>query len=420
VVHVFGRSFWIAVSSSNYFSIPCLGLLVVLLGCSPICGLADEMSVKPRARDLGIPFDGTPGPLNAITDLDGVEVGHATIIKGDGKLSIGEGPVRTGVTAIFPLGKGGRNGVAAGRFVLNGAGQMTASDVIDEFGGFFGPIVLTGSLSVGSVTTSVIKWSRDTIVDDYLAMIVRAVPVVAETWDGALSDALGMHVRDEHVHQALNDAKSGPVAEGNVGGGTAMRAYEFKAGIGTSSRHLSATQGGYTVGVLVQANHGQRNQLRIAGVSVGTEITELMPEYPVHNDDLLSNARSNSIIIVIGTDAPLLPSQLERIAKRASLGLARTGSVASNGSGDLFIAFSTSNEIQLRPASLETFSFVPNAFIDPLFEATVQATEEAIINAIIAAETMKGIDGRIIYAIPHDRLQSILKKYNRLIEVVNR
>jgi L-aminopeptidase/D-esterase-like protein len=393
---------------------------VALVGCNPISGLADEMTVKPRARDLGIPFDGTPGPLNAITDLDGVEVGHATIIKGDGKLIVGEGPVRTGVTTIFPLGKGGRNGVAAGRFVLNGAGQMTASDVIDEYGGFFGPIVLTGSLSVGSVTTSVINWSRDTIVDDYLAMIVRAVPVVAETWDGALSDVLGMHVKDEHVYHALNDAKSGPVAEGNVGGGTAMRAYEFKAGIGTSSRHLSATQGGYTVGVLVQTNHGKRNQLRIAGVSVGTEITDLMPEYPVHNDDQLSNARSNSIIIVIGTDAPLLPSQLERIAKRASLGLARTGSVASNGSGDLFIAFSTSNEIQLRPASLETFSFVPNAFIDPLFEATVQATEEAIVNAIIAGETMQGIDGRIIYAIPHDRLQSVLKKYNRLIEIENR
>jgi L-aminopeptidase/D-esterase-like protein len=390
-----------------------VGLLTVLVTNILILSLIPPVAdAGPRARDLGIPFTGTPGPLNAIVDVAGVEVGHATIIAGDGKLIIGEGPVRTGVTAVFPLGKAGRDGVAAGWFALNGAGQLTATTIIDEFGGFFGPVLLTGSLSIGSVHSAVINWSRKTITDDDLAMLVRGTPVIGETWDGHLNDALGLHVREEDVFHALDSAAGGLVAEGNVGGGTAMTAYQFKAGIGTASRVVDYEGGSFTVGVLVQANHGRRDQLTIAGVPVGREISDLMPD----RQEDTHEPRTGSIIIIVATDAPLLPTQLQRIAKRASLGLARTGSIASNGSGDIFLAFSTANRIALRPAPLESFSFVPNQDISYLFDATVSATEEAIINSLVAAQTMSGINNNRFHALPHDRLREILKKYNRLAD----
>jgi len=358
---------------------------------------------RPRARDLGVPFDGSPGPLNAITDVAGVAVGHSTIVVGEGKLQVGRGPVRTGVTAILPRGqRSAFDLVFAGWFSLNGNGEMTGTTWVEESGLMEGPVMITNTHSVGTVRDAVIAWW----VKRGQGNQPWSLPVVAETWDGYLNDINGFHVKEEHAFEALESARGGPVEEGNVGGGTGMICHEFKGGIGTASRQLDAEAGGYTVGVLVQCNYGLRHQLRIAGVPVGRELTE----------DLVWSQETGSIIIVIATDAPLLPHQLKRVARRAALGLARNGSIAGNGSGDIFIAFSTANPGAAAPAGLVQVAVLPNERMNPLFEATVQATEEAIVNALVAAETTTGVDNRTVVALPHDRLQQALKKYNRLVE----
>jgi L-aminopeptidase/D-esterase-like protein len=366
---------------------------------------------KRRARDLGIPFDGTPGPLNAITDVAGVEVGMTTLISGEGALKVGSGPVRTGVTAILPRGRNGREQVFAGWFSLNGNGEMTGTTWIEEAGFLEGPVLITNTHSVGVVRDASIKWS----VDRGRTAQAWSLPVVAETWDGFLNDINGFHVKPEHVFAALDGARGGRVAEGNVGGGTGMRCYGFKCGTGTASRKIDAQLGGYTVGVLVQANHGTRELLRVAGVPVGREIPEPPPQRAADasraNDAL---GETGSIIIVVATDAPLLPHQLKRIARRASLGLARTGSVSSNGSGDIFIAFSTANAGAAEAPATAQVTMLSNARIGAVFEAAVEATEEAIINALVAGETMTGVDGHRIEAISHDALLAVMRKYNRV------
>ncbi|MES2692348.1 MAG: P1 family peptidase [Verrucomicrobiota bacterium] len=389
--------------------------------------LALNVSARPRARDLGIPFDGTPGPLNAITDVAGVEVGHVTLISGAGKLDVGRGPVRTGVTAILPRGKSGEVApVFAGIFSLNGNGEMTGTAWIEESGFLEGPIMLTNTHSVGVVRDAVIAWKVKQLGPN-LPNVFWSLPVVAETWDGWLSDINGFHVKPEHVARALESAASGPVAEGGVGGGTGMIAYEFKGGIGTASRKLPADLGGYTLGVLVQANHGVRRQLTIAGAPVGKEIGGGQRRFAgsdPHNLAGLSVGETGSILIIIATDAPLLPHQLKRLARRASLGLARTGAVSGNGSGDLFLAFSTANAPaatregnagdgaqEFAPSEVKALT---NDAMNPLFESTVEATEEAIVNALIAGETMTGRDDRRIEGIPHGSVKEILKAHNRL------
>lgn len=356
---------------------------------------------KPRARDLGIPFDGTPGKLNAITDIAGIEVGHTTLISGEGKLQVGVGPVRTGVTAVLPRGKASNDPVFAGWFSLNGNGEMTGTTWIEESGFLEGPVMITNTSSVGVVRDAVIAWQSKQFGK---TMQPWGLPVVAETFDGWLNDIGGFHVKPEHAFAALDNAKSGAVAEGNVGGGTGMIAFEFKGGIGTASRKLSERAGNYTVGALVQANFGLRSQLLIAGVPVGREIT----------DEAFRSRESGSIIIVVATDAPLVAHQLKRLARRAAMGLARTGSTAGNGSGDIFIAFSTANPKAAASQGVTQLTMLPNERMGALFDATVQSVEEAIINAMVAAETMTGVDGHKVIALPHDRLRDALKKYNRL------
>jgi L-aminopeptidase/D-esterase-like protein len=362
---------------------------------------------KPRARDLGVPFDGNPGPNNAITDVRGVEVGHTTLISGNGKLKVGEGPVRTGVTAIHPRGKDANDSVFGAWFTLNGNGEMTGTTWLEDSGFLNGPIMITNTHSVGVVRDAVIAWKVKRGEPD-MEGYWWSLPVVAETWDGYLNDINGFHVKPEDAFHALESAHGGPVEEGNVGGGTGMICNEFKGGIGTSSRVLDAKAGGYTVGVLVQCNYGRRDQLRIAGVPVGKEI----PEHPAYGED----EDTGSIIIVVATDAPLIPTQLKRMARRASLGLGRDGSYSGDGSGDIFVAFSTANPGAASPKGVHDLKMLPNDGLDPLFLATVQATEEAVVNAMIAAETMTGIDGHTAIALPHDRLRQVLKKYNRLAE----
>jgi L-aminopeptidase/D-esterase-like protein len=362
---------------------------------------------KPRARDLGIPFDGTPGPNNAITDVAGVEVGFSTLISGEGKLIVGKGPVRTGVTAILPRGKDSRDQCFAAWFTLNGNGEMTGTTWIQESGFLEGPVVITNTHSVGVARDAVIAWQMQRQGKTFQPW---SLPVVAETWDGGLNDINGFHVKPEHVFQALDGAKSGLVAEGNVGGGTGMVAHGFKGGTGTASRKLDARSGGYTVGILVQANYGRRQNLHIAGVPVGQEISDLTPERGKQGDG------SGSIIVVAATDAPLLPHQLKRMATRIALGIGIVGGRGENSSGDIFIAFSTANPGAVRDSGLVTVQMLPNDRINPLFNATVQATEEAIVNAMVAAETMVGANGNKVYALPHDRLKEILRKYNRLVQ----
>jgi len=362
---------------------------------------------KPRARDLGIPFDGTPGPNNAITDVAGVEVGFATLIAGEGSLIVGKGPVRTGVTAILPRGKGSHDQCFAAWFTLNGNGEMTGTTWIQESGFLEGPVMITNTHSVGVVRDAVIAWQMKQQGKTFQPW---SLPVVAETWDGGLNDINGFHVKPEHVIQALDGAKSGTVAEGNVGGGTGMVAHGFKGGTGTSSRKLDARGGGYTVGVLVQANYGRRQNLHIAGVPVGQEITDLLPERGKLNDG------SGSIIVVAATDAPLLPHQLKRMATRIALGIGIVGGRGENSSGDIFVAFSTANPGAAQDSGITAVQMLPNDRINPLFNATVQATEEAIVNALVAAETMEGINGNKVYALPHDRLKEVMRKYNRLMK----
>jgi len=357
----------------------------------------------PRARDLGVPFDGTPGQLNAITDVKGVEVGQTTLISGSGPLKVGVGPVRTGVTAILPRGHNFKDSVFAAWFTLNGNGEMTGTTWVEDSGFLDGPVMITNTHSVGVVRDAVIAWRvKNAPPDD--DGYWWSLPVVAETWDGELNDINGFHVKPEHVFHALDTAKGGPVEEGSVGGGTGMICNEFKGGIGTSSRVLDSKYGGYTVGVLVQCNYGSRSQLRIAGVPVGREIGE----HTVRDDDI------GSIIVVVATDAPLIPTQLKRVARKVSLGLGRDGSFSGDGSGDIFIAFSTANPGAAEPKGVHQLTMLPNQRLNPIFLATVQATEEAVINAMVAAKTMKGINDVEVIGLPHDRLREVLKKYNRL------
>ena len=391
----------------TFFPLCCTVLLVIAMSQG---GHAQN---KTRARELGVPFEGTAGPLNAITDVKGVEVGHATLISGEGKLVVGSGPVRTGVTAILPRGKQSANTpVFAGWFSLNGNGEMTGTAWVEESGFLEGPVMITNTHSVGVVRDSVVAWRVKQGSPDPTGYW-WSLPVVAETYDGYLNDINGFHVKEKHAFEALDSAKPGAVTEGNVGGGTGMICYGFKGGIGTASRKLDEKAGGYTVGVLVQANFGRRNQLRIDGVPVGVEIKDdnVALEQPRPGDQDVG-----SIIIVVATDAPLLAHQLKRLARRAALGVARTGSSSGNGSGDIFIAFSTANPEAAKQIGPVRLAMLPNDLLNPIFEATVQATEEAIVNALVAAETMTGIDGHKVVALPHERLKLVMKKYNRLIE----
>lgn len=392
---------------------------------------ARSTSTQPkqiRARDLGVPFDGTPGQFNAITDVTGVEVGYTTLISGQGKLEVGKGPVRTGVTAIIPRGHDSLNDpVYAGVFSLNGNGEMTGTAWVEESGFLEGPVVITNTHSVGVARDATIAWRIKNGAADNTGYW-WSLPVVAETWDGYLNDINGFHVKPEHVFHALDSAHGGAIEEGSVGGGTAMICYEFKGGTGTASRKIDIkdekkNSRSFTVGVLVQANCGRRPGLTIAGVPVGKEITQ----------NAVFSQENGSIIIVVATDAPLLPNQLKRLARRASLGLARTGSVSGNGSGDLFIAFSTANPKVVNPDQVtHNVETIPNDLMDPIFSGVVQATEEAIVNALVdqnvdAASSRVwqedkatgsrfyiGRDNHHVDALPHDRLVELLKKYGRL------
>jgi L-aminopeptidase/D-esterase-like protein len=377
-------------------------LIVVLAG---VAAIAAEQS-KPRARDLGVPFDGVTGPWNAITDVQGVEVGHTTLIAGE--------VVRTGVTAVLPRGKRSNDPVFAGWFSQNGDGEMTGTTWVEESGFLDGPVMITNTHSVGVVRDAVIAWQLKTGLkprtNTYGADFF-SLPVVAETYDGRLNDVNGFHVKAEHAWAALEGARSGPVAEGNQGGGTGMICYGFKGGIGTASRKLGEGAGGYTVGALVQCNCGGRNQLLVAGVPVDRELAATTAR---SGEGGRKEVEVGSIIIVIATDAPLLPHQLKRLARRATMGLARTGSTSGNSSGDIFIAFSTANPDAGRPAGVADLKMLPNNQMNELFTATVEATEEAIINAMVTAETMTGAGGRTVEALPHEGLRQALKRYNRL------
>jgi D-aminopeptidase len=398
-------------------------LTVITVGLTLTPAIGSAQAPAERARDLGIPLDGTPGPLDAITDIPGVAVGHATLIKGSGPLREGEGPVRTGVTVIFPRGTGDLSPVFAGWFSLNGNGEMTGTAWLDDYAQLLYPVSITNTNSVGTVRDAVIEWGRPRVPGVFNCCL----PVVAETWDGDLNDIYGFHVRKADVFAALSGAKPGPVAEGNVGGGTGMQCLGFKGGIGTASRQLRVGSRHYTVGVLVQCNFGLRRQLRIAGVPVGPEIKADEPCYAT--DRPLAREREamrcptssapgrehGSIIAVVGTDAPLLPHQLRRVARRAALGIGRMGGVSGAGSGDLFLAFSTGPlPEQSDSAGIVPLTMLSDERIDPVYEATVQATEEAIINAMLAAKTMTGADDLRVTALPHDQLRHILRKYGRL------
>jgi D-aminopeptidase len=406
--------------------------IVLFLGLWSTTSLAAQ-SPTPRARDLGIPFDGTPGRFNAITDVAGVEVGHTTLISGNGPLVEGSGPVRTGVTAILPRGRAEGAPVFGGWFSLNGNGEMTGTTWLEESGVLEGPVLITNTHSVGVTRDAAIQWMLK-----HHPGFLWALPVVAETWDGILNDLNGFHVKPGHVFAALDGARSGRVTEGAVGGGTGMLCNGFKGGIGTSSRVLPSESGGFTLGVLVQCNYGSRRGLRIAGVPVGEEFVEpaicRAGSTPSQRDWLSVMPRCGtgssyrerplpelgSIIIVIATDAPLLPHQLERLVKRASLGLGREGSISSNGSGDIFVAFSTANRAAAGDTAQTSVQMLSNGRLDPLFAATVQATEEAVTNAMVAAETMTGADSIRAHRLPHDRLVSILRKHNRLASTPQR
>jgi L-aminopeptidase/D-esterase-like protein len=388
----------------------CLARIFACVAASLLLAAAAVGAHKPRARDLGVPFEGTPGPLNAITDVAGVTVGQSTIIRGEGALKVGEGPVRTGVTAVLPRGRAGslNDPVFAGSFALNGAGEMTGSHWIEESGFLEGPVMITNTHSVGAVHQGTIAWRIQQGPPDATGYW-WSNPVVAEAWDGELNDINGFHVKEANVFEALSSARGGPVVEGNVGGGTGMICNGFKGGIGTASRRLPDQAGGYTLGVLVQCNCGRKRDLLVAGVPVGSEIAGA----GARDED------SGSIIIVVATDAPLVAHQLKRLARRAALGLARTGSRSGNGSGDIFIAFSTANADAAKTVGTVALTMLPNDRMDPLFAATVQATEEAILNAMVAAETMTGANDYAVKALPHGDLRRVLKKYNRLVEPVS-
>ncbi len=405
--------------------------MILLMLAASLAVQQPAAPVKPRARDLGVPFEGTPGPLNAITDVTGVTVGQVTIVSGSGKLVVGQGPVRTGVTAILPRGAANGDPVMAGWFTLNGNGEMTGTTWLEESGFLAGPVMITNTHSVGVVRDAVIEWLVHKGFNfDW------SLPIVAETWDGALNDINGFHVTKQHAFQALDSARSGPVAEGNVGGGTGMICHQFKGGIGTSSRRFTIEEKTYTLGVLVQCNYGTRRLLRIAGVPVGTEIPDLTPCYAGSDPVPAGENRSRcvtvgssgpglspaadrdlgSIIVVVATDVPLLPHQLQRVARHVSLGIGKMGGLGSNSSGDIYVAFSTANPSAAATTGHPTATFIPNEEITTVFEATVQATEESIVNALVAAETMTGANDVRVYALPHDRLRSALQKFNRLVK----
>jgi len=409
--------------------------IVASVLCGTMAGSAaaqvtSASAAKPRERELGLPIGGTAGPLDAITDVPGVEVGHTTLIRGGGRLVVGKGPVRTGVTVVHPRGRANPDPVFGAWFTLNGNGEMTGTTWLEESGILEGPIAITNTHSVGVVRDAILQWqvSRP-------GLQPWGLPVVAETWDGALNDINGFHVKPEHVHAALDGARGGPVAEGNVGGGTGMVCHQFKGGIGTASRKLDAADGGYTVGVLVQCNYGLRRYLRVAGVPVGEEIPDLMPCVASADTSArprvarcalagaagparggTADAEQGSIIVVVATDAPLLPHQLKRVVKRVAIGLGRTGGFGGNSSGDIFVAFSTANPATSKPGSNSDTSVVrvamlPNDRITPLFYATAQATEAAIVNALLAAETMTGADDFRVYALPRERLLTAMRKF---------
>ncbi|NMO20128.1 P1 family peptidase [Pyxidicoccus fallax] len=385
-------------------------------------GFAQSAPTKPRARDLGITFGGKPGANNAITDVPGVEVGHTT-------LNAQESGARTGVTAVLPRGKDGvAEPVFAATFALNGNGEMTGTHWVDESGELSGPVMITNTNDIGAVRDGVITWAMKRDLAWELGL-----PIVAETWDGYLSDIGGFHVKAGHAHQALDTARGGPVAEGSVGGGTGMMCHGFKGGIGTASRKLTVTDGGYTVGVLVQCNYGSRRLLSVEGVPVGEEINDLQPCYvgaekptgpftaklrPCSASSGVTGPTlkegTGSIIIVVGTDAPLLPHQLKRIARRVALGLGKMGGLGENSSGDIFLAFSTQRLKAPEQSAARSVSVLDNEQMNPLFEATVQATQEAILNSMLAAETMTSARGIRVFPLPHDRLVKALKKYGRL------
>jgi len=372
---------------------------------------SNDALARPRARALGVPFDGTPGPLNAITDVPGVEIGNTTLISGSGTPDLIDKAVRTGVTVILPRGKQNADPVYAGWFSLNGNGEMTGTAWVDESGFLEGPVAITNTHSVGVVRDAVIEWG----LRQKPSTRQWSLPVVAETYDGWLNDINGFHVKPTDLFHALDEAKSGPVPEGNVGGGTGMVCYGFKGGIGTASRVITTAKSGYTVGVLVQCNCGRRPQLTIAGVPVGREIPQSVPyaEAGPQPPGSAEQGDVGSIIIVVATDAPLLPHQLKRLARRATLGLARTGSSSGNSSGDIFLAFSTANPHADDAPGPNSVLTVSNEEISPLFTATVEATEEAIVNAMVGATTMTGRDGHTAIELPHERLIEALKKFGR-------
>jgi L-aminopeptidase/D-esterase-like protein len=389
-------------------------MMIKKIGILCICLFLNSMlfAQRPRARDLGVPFEGNPGQWNAITDVKGVEVGHSTIITGNGKNKVGQGPVRTGVTAIFPRGKK-FSPVYANWYSLNGNGEMTGTTWVTESGFLETPIMITNTNSVGVVRDAVLKWYVAT--DWYKGEDWwYTYPVVAETYDGGLNDIYGFHVKEEHVLEAIGNAGTGKVAEGNVGGGTGMMCLGFKGGIGTSSRVVKIKAATYTLGALVQANFGSKKNLTIAGVPVGIELKDTL-NYIINAPPRSRRQEGDgSIIVIVATDAPLLPHQLKRIAHRITIGMGLVGGRGSNGSGDIYLAFSTANENAFSRDTATTVETLSNDTITPLFEATVQAVEEAIINAMVAAETMEGINGNTAYGLPHDLLIEILKKYKRI------
>ena len=364
---------------------------------------------KPRARDIGIPFNGTPGKYNAITDVKGIEVGYSTIISGNGKNIRGKGPVRTGVTAILPRGHN-NNPVYANWYSLNGNGEMTGTTWLTESGFLEGPIMITNTNSVGVVRDAVLKWYVKT--GWYKEDFWYTYPVVAETYDGFLNDIYGFHVKERNAWEALDSAKSGFIKEGNVGGGTGMMCLGFKGGTGTASRVVKIKDSTYTVGVLVQSNFGGKRNFTIAGVPVGMELKDTM-NYELKAPPSYDPGQG-SIIVIVATDAPLLPHQLKRIAARVPLGVGIVGGRGENSSGDIFLAFSTANPTAFQREEFTKLDELPNDLINPLFDATVQAVEEAIINAMVAAETMEGINGNKAYGLPHKLVMDILKKYNRV------
>jgi L-aminopeptidase/D-esterase-like protein len=390
---------------------------------------AAPATARPRARDLGITFGGTPGTHDAITDVAGVEVGHATLIRGEGRLVKGKGPVRTGVTVVFPRGKGGAaDPVYAATHALNGNGEMTGTIWIDESGMLAGPVAITNTHSVGVVRDALVDWAAERNAD-----LAFSLPVVAETYDGFLNDINGFHVKPEHVRAAIDSARGGPVTEGSVGGGTGMVCHQLKGGIGTASRKLPADRGGWTVGVLVQCNYGSRRLFTVEGVPVGEELRDLRtchvgkegPSTPWLRlrpcDDPAPQPAPRrgaegmgSIIVVVATDAPLLPHQLARIARRVPLAIGKMGGLGEDSSGDIFLAFSTAKGQYDEATGLSTVRTLDNERIDPLFEATVQATQEAILNSILASDTMTGADGVRIPGLPAERLVGAMRKFGRL------